>query len=116
MRSVMFVFLTLTALLGCEHKNKTDKTGGPSGGGGNNGPQVRPPTPEDLAEYTKDLPGTGKLMARIETPLGTINCELFADKAPMTVANFVGLATGKKPWNNPNTNQVETNKPYFDGL
>lgn len=77
--------------------------------------EVRPPTVADLAEYTKDLPGAGnKLLARIETNLGTLNCELYPDKAPMTVANFIGLATGKKAWKGPNG--VQTNKPFFDGL
>ncbi|HSO40222.1 MAG TPA: peptidylprolyl isomerase [Labilithrix sp.] len=77
--------------------------------------EVRPPTAADLAAYTKDVPGTGpKLLARIETNLGTLNCELYADKAPMTVANFVGLATGKKPWRGPSG--VQTNKPFYEGL
>jgi peptidyl-prolyl cis-trans isomerase A (cyclophilin A) len=34
----------------------------------------------------------------------------------MTVANFVGLATGKKPWKNPKTDAVEKGKPFYDGL
>jgi peptidyl-prolyl cis-trans isomerase A (cyclophilin A) len=34
----------------------------------------------------------------------------------MTVANFVGLATGKKAWLNPNTGEVEVGKPFYDGL
>jgi peptidyl-prolyl cis-trans isomerase A (cyclophilin A) len=75
---------------------------------------VRKPTKEDLATYTKDIPGNGKLTATIETSMGTIHCELFPDKAPMTVANFVGLATGKKAWSSPAGTM--TNKPYFDGL
>jgi peptidyl-prolyl cis-trans isomerase A (cyclophilin A) len=78
---------------------------------------VRPPTAADLTEYEKKLPGSGtKLLAQIDTNLGTIHCELFGDKTPMTVANFVGLATGQKPWLNPKTGDVEQNKPYFDGL
>ncbi|MGE0546864.1 MAG: peptidylprolyl isomerase [Kofleriaceae bacterium] len=77
---------------------------------------VRPPTAEDLAAYTKDIPGNGKLMAKIETNMGAFNCELYGDKAPMTVANFVGLATGKKPWLNPNGGKVETGKPFYEGL
>ena len=78
--------------------------------------EVRPPVAADLAEYTKGLPGSGKLMATIDTSMGAFHCELFGDKAPMTVANFVGLATGKKAWMNPNTNSVETRKPFYDGL
>jgi peptidyl-prolyl cis-trans isomerase A (cyclophilin A) len=84
----------------------------PPGGGDT----VRPPTAADLAEYTKDIPGNGPLKATIDTSMGAFHCELFADKAPMTVANFVGLATGKKPWQNPKTGSVETGKPFFDGL
>jgi peptidyl-prolyl cis-trans isomerase A (cyclophilin A) len=81
------------------------------------GNDVRPPVAADLAEYTKDLPGKGtKLLAKIETSKGAINCELFPDKAPMTVANFVGLATGKKAWKNPKTDNVEVGKPFFNDL
>jgi cyclophilin family peptidyl-prolyl cis-trans isomerase len=77
---------------------------------------VRAPVAADLAEYTKDIKGNGKLMATIDTSMGTFHCELFGDKAPMTVANFVGLATGQKAWLNPKTGNVERGKPYFDGL
>jgi len=77
---------------------------------------VRPPRVEDLATYTKELPATGILVALIETPLGVLRCELFADKAPLTVANFVGLATGKKPWLDPKTQTTVHDKPFYDGL
>jgi len=80
------------------------------------GDQVRPPTAADLATYDKDIPGTGKLGATIDTNQGTIHCELWGDKAPATVANFVGLATGKKPWMDPATSKLQMNKPFYDGL
>ncbi|TMQ11852.1 MAG: peptidylprolyl isomerase [Deltaproteobacteria bacterium] len=80
------------------------------------GDAVRPPTAADLAEYTKDIPGNGQLKATIETSMGTFHCDLFPDKAPMTIANFVGLATGKKAWKNPRTGAVETSKPFYNGL
>jgi peptidyl-prolyl cis-trans isomerase A (cyclophilin A) len=82
---------------------------------GNDNP-VRAPVAADLAEYTKDLTGNGPLTATIETSMGAFHCELFGDKAPLTVANFVGLATGKKPWKNPTGGAIETSKPFFDGL
>jgi peptidyl-prolyl cis-trans isomerase A (cyclophilin A) len=78
--------------------------------------EVRAPVAADLADYVKDIKGSGPLNATIETSLGTIHCQFFDDKAPMTVANFVGLATGKKPWKNPKTGNVEKGKPFFDGL
>jgi peptidyl-prolyl cis-trans isomerase A (cyclophilin A) len=77
--------------------------------------EVAPPTAADLETYTKDLEGDGPLTATFETSKGTIHCELFADKAPMTVANFIGLARGLKPFMNPKTNQVEK-RPFYDGL
>lgn len=79
------------------------------------GGEVQPPKAEDLAEYTADLPGKGPLMANIETTLGTFHCELYADKVPITVANFVGLARGLKPWRDPKTRKVEK-KPFYDGI
>jgi len=41
--------------------------------------------------------------------------ELFDNHAPMTVANFVGLATGEKEWQDPTTRQAR-NEPFYDGL
>jgi cyclophilin family peptidyl-prolyl cis-trans isomerase len=78
-------------------------------------PGTREPTAADLAAYTKDLAGTGPLVATIETSMGTIHCELAADKAPMTVANFIGLATGQHAfWDE--TTRTAVKRPYFDGL
>jgi peptidyl-prolyl cis-trans isomerase A (cyclophilin A) len=51
-----------------------------------------------LAQATEGLPGSGKLLATIDTDLGALECELYDDKAPITVANFVGLARGTRPW------------------
>ena len=76
----------------------------------------RQPVAADLAEYTKDIKGNGPLQAQIETSMGTFHCELFADKAPMTVANFIGLATGKKAWQDPKSGQAQVGKPFFEGL
>jgi peptidyl-prolyl cis-trans isomerase A (cyclophilin A) len=114
MRSTTIAAVALTtAAFGCDHKPKDQP--------GNVAPEpvgrdeVRAPAASDLADYLKEIPGDGKLMATIETPLGTLHCELFGDKAPMTVANFVGLATGRKSWRDPSGN-IQKNKPFFDGL
>jgi peptidyl-prolyl cis-trans isomerase A (cyclophilin A) len=77
---------------------------------------VRPPVAADLPNYVKNVPGTGsKLLAQLDTSLGTIHCELFGDKAPIAVANFVGLATGQKAWLDPSSGTTQ-HKPYFDGI
>jgi len=67
-----------------------------------------------LADATKDLPGKGPIVAKIDTSKGALQCKLFDDKAPITVANFIGLATGKRAWKDPNSNQW-VNKPAYDG-
>ena len=74
-----------------------------------------PPKAEDLARFTKGIPGTGKLIAEIHTTAGTFTCELFEDKTPIAVANFVGLARGLKAWTDPKTRQPQVNKPLYDG-
>ena len=69
-----------------------------------------------LEQATKGLPGSGPLAAKIETTLGTFTCEFYEKQAPITVANFVGLARGVRPWKDPKTDQWVTKKPFFDGL
>ncbi len=53
--------------------------------------------------------------AILETSMGNITCTLFPDKAPMTVENFVDLATGAKEWRNPVSGVKKTNTPLYDG-
>ena len=67
-----------------------------------------------LADATKDLKGSGPIVAKIDTSKGTLQCKLFDDKAPVTVANFIGLATGKRPWKDPKSGEWVT-KPAYDG-
>jgi peptidyl-prolyl cis-trans isomerase A (cyclophilin A) len=67
-----------------------------------------------LADATKDIKGTGALLATIDTSKGKITCKLYEDKAPITVANYVGLATGKRAWMDPNTS-AWVNRPAYDG-
>jgi len=55
------------------------------------------------------------LFATFKTSMGDIEIELFEDKAPKTVANFVGLASGEKEWTDPRTGQ-KVKKPFYDGL
>jgi peptidyl-prolyl cis-trans isomerase A (cyclophilin A) len=55
-----------------------------------------------LADATTGLAGKpGKLGATMVTDKGTLKCELWPDKAPITVANFVGRARGVRPWKTP---------------
>ena len=51
----------------------------------------------------------------MHTTEGDIKINLFDDKTPETVANFLGLATGEKEWADPFTGQP-SHKPFYDGL
>jgi len=67
-------------------------------------------------EQLLNLKPNQKMYATIKTSLGNIKLELFADKAPETVANFVGLSEGTKDWTDPNTNQKVSNRSLYDNV
>jgi len=55
------------------------------------------------------------LYAKMQTTKGEIFLRLFYVKAPLTVANFVGLAEGSKVWKDPVTGKARKTR-YYDGL
>src|SRR6266496_74097 len=56
----------------------------------------------------------GPLYATLKTSMGDIVIQLFDDKAPKTVANFVGLASGTKEWLDPKTGE-KVKRPLYNG-
>jgi peptidyl-prolyl cis-trans isomerase A (cyclophilin A) len=66
-----------------------------------------------LDDATTGLAGKGALSAEIDTDLGKLECDLYDSKAPITVANFVGLARGLRPFKAPDGKW--TKKPAYDG-
>ncbi|MEE2755051.1 MAG: peptidylprolyl isomerase [Myxococcota bacterium] len=52
-----------------------------------------------------NVDGEGDLYVEITTRMGTLKARLFESEAPITVANFVGLATG-----------AITESPFYDGI
>lgn len=61
-----------------------------------------------------DLKPGEKLYATFDTSMGPIKAELFWDKTPVTVLNFVQLALGKKEWSDPSTKEKK-NSPLYNG-
>jgi cyclophilin family peptidyl-prolyl cis-trans isomerase len=53
------------------------------------------------------------IFATIATNKGNITIQLFYQKAPVTVANFISLSEGKNPFV---TNEKLKGKPFYDGL
>ncbi len=52
--------------------------------------------------------------AIFDTTAGKMTCTLFPDKAPIGVANFIGLATGSKDWTSP-SGAKKHGVPLYDG-
>jgi peptidyl-prolyl cis-trans isomerase A (cyclophilin A) len=67
-----------------------------------------------LADATDGLVGAGPIRARIDTARGALTCTLYADRAPSTVANFVGLARGVRPWRD-GARGPWVKRPFYDG-
>ena len=58
---------------------------------------------EAKVQETKPQERPAGVYATFHTSMGPIVCMLYDKEAPKTVANFIGLATGKKAWTNPKT-------------
>ncbi len=63
-----------------------------------------------------NVPGQGKLYARLNTTQGAMVVELEEQRAPKTVANFVGLATGTMDWKDEHAGKAMTGTPLYSGV
>ncbi len=57
----------------------------------------------------------GSIFATLHTSAGAIRIELFPNHSPKTVANFVELAEGTKPYTDPRTGTAGSG-PYYNGV
>jgi len=69
---------------------------------------VEPPDADPIADEP--------LEATLQTSEGDIEVELYAERTPQTVANFVGLATGDQPWIDPETGERIEDEPLYDDV
>jgi peptidyl-prolyl cis-trans isomerase A (cyclophilin A) len=53
--------------------------------------------------------------ATLHTSHGDIEVELYDERVPETVSNFVGLATGEQTWEHPETGE-EVEEPLYDDV
>jgi peptidyl-prolyl cis-trans isomerase A (cyclophilin A) len=68
-----------------------------------------------LEEALAGLPGNPNdaLWVVFKTPRGALECELYPERVPKTIANFVGLARGLRPSLDRSTD-TWVKKPYYD--
>jgi len=58
----------------------------------------------------------GDLTAVLHTSKGDIEIDLYDERVPRTVENFVGLATGEKSWTDPETDETVEGEPLYDDI
>jgi peptidyl-prolyl cis-trans isomerase A (cyclophilin A) len=107
LRGSAFLFLTLSLPALAAHGQTTSKTATKTTGAQKTGASAKNRASAIASKNPRAI---------IHTTAGNMSCELFADKAPKAVANFIGLAKGTKDWTNPATKTVEHNKPLYDGV
>jgi peptidyl-prolyl cis-trans isomerase A (cyclophilin A) len=54
--------------------------------------------------------------AVLHTSHGDIEIDLYAERAPETVENFVGLAAGDRTWEHPETGETHDDEPLYDDI
>lgn len=72
-------------------------------------------TPSQKSGSQKAAAPSSPPVAIIDTTAGKMTCTLFPGKAPIGVANFVGLAKGTKEWTNPSTGRRMHGVPLYNG-
>ncbi|MBV8553177.1 MAG: peptidylprolyl isomerase [Acidobacteriaceae bacterium] len=100
----------IVALLGCVLSLAAGQTRNPSPGN----PSHKASSPGAPALPSVALPSEPGRYAVIYTSMGTIVCRLLEKEAPKTVANFIALATGTKPWKDPVTGKLR-HTPLYSG-
>lgn len=101
MRKLLSVFaiLSLVVALACaQTKTSSEKTAAAS------------PTATPVA-----TPAVPNPRVTFHTTAGDLNCELFKDRSPLTVDNFIGLATGSKEWKDPRDGKTKKGAPLYNG-
>ncbi len=68
-----------------------------------------------LAFAQDPAPDSTRMVCRITTSMGVIDVELFPEEAPVTVANFVELAEGRREYTLPD-GTTTSSEPFYDGL
>jgi peptidyl-prolyl cis-trans isomerase A (cyclophilin A) len=76
--------------------------------------QQLPDAPSTTTQIKPPVVPTGPT-AVIDTTMGRLTCKLFEKEAPITVANFIGLAEGTKDWTDPKTLQKMHHQPFYNG-
>ena len=73
-------------------------------------------TVTDDSDDSDDEDGDETLTATLQTTHGDIEIELYGERVPRTVDNFVGLATGEQTWTDPETGEEIEDEPLYEDV
>src|SRR5258706_16205088 len=76
---------------------------------------AKPATKPATHAATHHAASSGGPTAVFDTTVGKHRCTLFEKETPITVKNFIDLATGAKDWTNPVSHATKHNTPLYDG-
>ena len=71
---------------------------------------------DDETDSGDDSSSDGPLTATLQTNYGDTEVELYDERAPRTVENFVGLATGDRSWIDPETETEIEGEPLYEDV
>jgi len=77
-------------------------------------PAALPDAPSTTAHELPPAEPTGPTVL-FDTTMGRLQCTLFDKESPLASSNFVGLATGTRPFLDPATGKQVTGKHFYDG-
>ena len=77
-------------------------------------PPELPDSPEAASQVRPPVTPTGPTVL-LDTTMGRLTCKLYDKQAPVTVANFIGLAEGTKDWTDPTTLKKAHGQRFYDG-
>ncbi len=112
MRNIVLLTVASLSLFAC--KSVPEPEGSAEGSESKPDPAAKAKEELRTTLEANKLVGEGKLVGTITTSLGVIACNLYDDKAPLTVANFIGLANGTKPALDKKKQPLPL-KPAYDG-
>lgn len=73
-----------------------------------------PDDPSTVSQVKPPVAPTGPTVV-FDTTMGRLTCKLYDKQAPITVANFIGLAEGTKDFTDPKTLQKVHGQPFYNG-
>ncbi|MEA1930385.1 MAG: peptidylprolyl isomerase [Euryarchaeota archaeon] len=65
---------------------------------------------------TDESTDSGLPRATLRTSMGEVVIDLYGDRAPRTVENFIGLATGAKAWTDPETGEGVDGEAFYQDV